>query len=145
MGTLAEVAMMAVSGILLTKVSHATWTFIGLVGTALRWLLMAKVHSLTLLLILQPLHAISFALLWMTWLDYIKQNSPPHLLARAQGALSTVVSIGSTAGILLWGPLYAAQGASVVFNVAAGFAAAAVVLASVPLVGPLLLRSVSNA
>ena len=145
MGTLAEVAMMALCGIILPKASHATWTLLGLVGTALRWVLMANVHSLTILLMLQPLHAVSFALLWMTWLDFVKQNAPPHLLARAQGALLTVVSIGGAVGILLWGPLYAAQGASVVFNAAAGFAAAAIVLAVVPLVGPLLLRSASNA
>ena len=145
MGTLAEAALMGLCGIILPKASHATWTLLGLIGTALRWLLLANVHSLTILLMLQPLHAISFALLWMTWLDFVKQNSPPHLLARAQGALSTVVSIGGAAGILLWGPLYAAHGASVVFNTAAGFAAAAIVLAVVPLVRPLLLRLASNA
>lgn len=145
MGTLAEVAVMALCGLMLPKASHATWTFVGMLGTALRWLLIAKVHSLTLLLLMQPLHAISFALLWMTWLDFVKQNSPPHLLARAQGTLSTVVSIGGTAGILLWGPLYASQGASLVFTAAAGFAAVAVILSLVPLLGPLLVRSASNA
>jgi PPP family 3-phenylpropionic acid transporter len=133
MGTLAEVAIMALCAFMLPKASYATWTFIGMLGTALRWLLIAKVHSLTVLLLLQPLHALSFALLWMTWLDFIKQNAPAHLLARAQGTLSTVVSIGATAGILLWGPLYSSQGASFVFQSAAGFAAVACLISLVPL------------
>lgn len=145
MGTLAEVALMAVCGVMLPKASHATWTVVGLLGTALRWLLLAKVRSLTLLLLMQPLHAVSFALLWMAWLDFIKQASPPHVLARAQGALSTFVSIGATAGILLWGPLYAAHGASTVFNAAAGFAAAAAILSLVPTLNSLLVRLTSNA
>ncbi len=145
MGTLAEVAIMALCGVMLPRATHATWTFIGLLGMALRWLLIARVQSLTVLLLLQPLHALSFALLWMTWLDFVKQNSPPHLLARAQGTLSTVVSIGSAGGILIWGPLYASQGASVVFNTAAVLAGVAVVLSLVPLLNTLLVRSTSNA
>jgi len=145
MGTLAEVALMAISGTLLPRASHATWTFVGLLGTALRWLLMAKAQSLTLLLILQPLHAISFALLWMTWLDFVKQNTPAHFLGRAQAALSTVVSVGSAVGILLWGPLYASRGAAFVFDAAAAIAAAAVVLSLVPLRNSLALRSATNA
>lgn len=132
-GTLAEVAIMALCAVMLPKASHATWTFVGMLGTALRWLLIAKVHSLTVLLLLQPLHALSFALLWMTWLDFVKQNAPAHLLARAQGTLSTVVSIGATSGILLWGPLYSSQGASFVFQAAAGFAAVACLISLVPL------------
>jgi len=145
MGTIAEVALMAISGTLLAKASHATWTFVGLLGTALRWLLMAKAQSLTMLLILQPLHAISFALLWLTWLDFVKQNAPPPLLGRAQGALSTVVSLGSAVGILLWGPLYASRGAVFVFDSAAVVAAGAAILSLVPLRNTLLLRSATNA
>ena len=133
MGTLAEVALMALSSTLLTKASHATWTFVGLLGTALRWLLMAKVQTLTLLLILQPLHAVSFALLWMTWLDFVKQTVSPHLLGRAQGTLSTAVSVGSAVGIFFWGPLYASRGAVFVFSAAAAVAAAAALLSLLPL------------
>lgn len=145
MGTIAEVAMMAVTGMLLNKASHATWTFIGLVGTALRWLFMAKAQSLTLLLLLQPLHAVSFALLWVTWLDYVKQSAPAQLLGRAQGALSTVVSVGSAVGILIWGPLYSLRGAAFVFDSAAAIAAGAAVLSLVPLRNAFLLRSATNA
>ncbi len=144
LGTIAEVALMAVSGALLSRASHATWTLIGLVGTALRWLLMAKAQSLSLLLLLQPLHAISFALLWVTWLDFVKQNAPRHLLGRAQGALSTVVSVGSAVGILFWGPLYASRGAAFVFDSAAVIAAGAAVLSLVPLRTTLLIRSATN-
>ncbi len=134
-GTLAEIVMMGLCGGLLPKASHATWTFIGLLVTTLRWLLLARVHSMSTLLLLQPLHAISFALLWMTWLDYVKQNAPSQLLGRAQGFLSTAVSVGGAAGMFIWGPLYASHGAKQVFQGAGIIAGAASLLSLLPLLG----------
>jgi MFS transporter, PPP family, 3-phenylpropionic acid transporter len=134
-GTLAEVILMGLCGALLPKATHATWTFLGLLVTTSRWLLLAHVQSRTMLLLLQPLHAVSFALLWMTWLDYVKQNAPAHVLGRAQGFLATAVSIGGAAGMFIWGPLYASQGSKQVFQGAAIIAAAASLLSLVPLLG----------
>jgi PPP family 3-phenylpropionic acid transporter len=134
-GTLAEVVLMAACGVVLPKAAHSTWTFVGLLLTTVRWAVLSQVRSLSVLLLLQPLHALSFALLWMTWLDYVKQNAPSHLLGRAQGMLSTAVSIGAAAGMFVWGPLYASAGASNVFLGATGVAAVASLLALVPLLG----------
>jgi PPP family 3-phenylpropionic acid transporter len=139
-GTFAEVVMMGFWGLLLPKASFATWTLSGLVVTTLRWLLLARVNSLVYLMILQPLHAVSFALLWMTWLDYLKRCAPVHVLGRAQGVLSTAVSIGAVAGMFVWGPLYASAGARSVFQYAAYVSAAASLLSVIPLLGSTLQR-----
>jgi PPP family 3-phenylpropionic acid transporter len=131
-GTLSEVVMMGICGLLLPKAPCATWTLIGLLITTLRWLLLAHVGTLLQLLLLQPLHAVSFALLWMTWLDYVKQYAPAHVLGRAQGVFSTAVSLGAAAGIFVWGPLYASLGARTVFRFAAYVSGAASLLSLLP-------------
>lgn len=134
-GTLAEVVMMGFCGVVLPKASHLTWTFFGLLITTARWVILSQVRSLPVLLLLQPLHAISFALLWMTWLDYVRHHSPVHLLGRAQGLLSTAVSIGAAAGMFVWGPLYTSAGPKEVFFGASCVAAVASVLSLMPLLG----------
>gem|GEM_PF-691005 len=134
-GTLAEVIMMGFCGPLLRKATHSALTFVGLSLMTLRWAILSEVHSLSSLLILQPLHAVSFALLWMTWLDYVKQQAPASLLGRAQGLLSTAVSLGAAAGMFVWGPLYGSAGARHVFVGATWLAAVASLLALVPLLG----------
>ena len=132
---LAEIIMMASTGVLLPKATHTAWTFIGLFIMTLRWLLIAHIRSVSTLLALQPLHAFSFGLLWMAWLDYVKLNAPAQVLGRAQGILSTSVSVGAAAGMFIWGPMYAAFGVRHVFQGAAVVAGVTTLLSLAPLLG----------
>src|SRR5690606_6931310 len=91
-------------------------------GSALRWMLLAACPSLNLALALQPLHALSFGLTWLSALAFLKQHAPERARATAQGAFSAAAALGASSGALMWGLLYEAQGGRVVFMVAAGVA-----------------------
>ena len=131
LGVLSEVALMA----------GATWVFrrftppwllvTAFFGAAVRWTLIASVFSIPALLALQPLHGLSFALMWLASLAYVKESAPRDALATAQGLFSAAVAAGSVLGMPLWGALYRRSGGSVTFGLAAFASAAA---ASVALV-----------
>ncbi len=115
----AEILLLAVSGKLLARVGLERCWRIGLAATALRWVLLSQLQSRPLLLWLQPLHALSFALVWTSSLELLKRLSPRELLATAQGLFSTALSLATTLGLLAWGPLFEQSGGHWVFGVAA--------------------------
>jgi len=87
-------------------------------GGALRWMLLARVHSLPLILALQPLHAVSFGVWWVASVSYTRARAPAHALATAQGLFSAVCGAGSVAGMLLWGIVYRRAGGATTFDAA---------------------------
>lgn len=98
------------------------WLLIGLAATALRWLALASTGSLTTVFWLQPLHALSFAVVWMTLMDLTRERAPAGLLATAQGLISTSCSLGATIGMVLFGATYGAWRGHVTFSIAATIA-----------------------
>jgi MFS transporter, PPP family, 3-phenylpropionic acid transporter len=114
-GVLVEVALMISSERLITRFRAPRLVVFAIAGGAIRWALLASVGSLPVLLALQPLHAISFALWWVTSLAYIRDRAPPHALATAQGLFSAATALGSVVGMLAWGALYRRAGGSAVF------------------------------
>ncbi len=127
-GVVAEIALMSVSSRLVTKFGSARLIVFGLAVVGLRWALVASVSSLTVLLWLQPLHALTFGLVWVAALGYTKEHAPAHVLATAQSLFSIATGIGAGVGMLTWGALYAAGKGPVVFTVAAAVAGAGGVL-----------------
>jgi MFS transporter, PPP family, 3-phenylpropionic acid transporter len=75
--------------------------------------------------LVQPLHAVSFGLVWLSSLEVVRRSSEAHTLGSAQGLFMAANATGSVFGILAWGPLYAARGGASVFLLAAGVASAA--------------------
>jgi PPP family 3-phenylpropionic acid transporter len=122
-GTLAEVWLMAVSAGLLARFGPTRLLTYGMLGVGLRWLLIGSLDSPPLLLALQPLHAVSFALIWVSALGFTKERAPAHILATAQGLFTAALAIGAGAGTLVWGPVYAQFGGKAVFHAAAAVAA----------------------
>lgn len=121
-GVVAEVVMMAVSGALLARFSASQLLVTAFVGGAARWLLIANITNVSALLALQPLHAVSFALFWVTSLDLIKKRAPREILATAQGVFNASVGAGAVVGMFAWGALFEAKGGHVMFTAAAGVA-----------------------
>jgi PPP family 3-phenylpropionic acid transporter len=76
------------------------------------------------LLWLQPLHAVTFGLVWVAALAYTKEHAPAHVLATAQSLFSIATGIGAGVGMLAWGALYAAGKGPLVFTIAAAVAGA---------------------
>lgn len=124
LGTGAEVGIMAYSASLFRVAPVSTLFAFALCGAALRWALLAVVRSSPILLMLQPLHAISFGLVWVAEVAYTSRRFRSSL-ATAQGLLATAMGAGSVVGMLIWGPVYTRWGGSFVFAGAACFAVCA--------------------
>jgi PPP family 3-phenylpropionic acid transporter len=128
-GVVTEVLLMSAAPALFARASVTRLLAVGLSGTAVRFILLSRVHTLWLLLALSPLHAISFALVWIASLEYVKERAPAHVLATAQSLFSAATSLGSVTGMLTWGALYARRGGDTLFFSAALVAALGAALA----------------
>ncbi|HEV3192643.1 MAG TPA: MFS transporter, partial [Polyangiaceae bacterium] len=124
-GAACEVVMMAYAAPLFRAFSPASLFAIALGFASVRWAMIAVVRSSAVLLALQPLHALSFGLAWLASVSYVSHRFPSHLLASAQGFLSTALGAGSVVGMVTWGALYQHAGSRVVFAGAACFSACA--------------------
>ncbi|HTM44289.1 MAG TPA: MFS transporter [Polyangiaceae bacterium] len=124
----AEIAMLFYSPVLLSHSSALKLRGLAFAGTVVRWLLMATVKSLPVLLVLQTLHGISFALMWASSIALVKELSSARTLGTAQGLFVASAAGGSVVGMLIWGPLYRASGGTLVFVCAALAAAIALLI-----------------
>ncbi len=128
-GTGAEVLLMAWSSRLFHSFSALSILAFALACAAVRWVLLAVVRSSALLLFFQPLHAISFGLMWIAAVTYTSRQFPTAFLASAQGLFTTAMGAGSVIGMLIWSPIYLRSGGTFVFAGAACFAVCASALA----------------
>jgi PPP family 3-phenylpropionic acid transporter len=132
-GVIAEILLMSYAPLVFARRAKVWLLAVGVAATAIRFTLVASLRSLPVLLLLQPLHALTFGLTWISGLELVKQKAPKTVLATAQSTFAVAAALGSACGMLAWGPLYAARGGALVFAVAGGVAALAcsVVLALV--------------
>ena len=75
------------------------------------------------MLALQPLHAVSFGLMWVSAMGTLKREVGLKGTATAQGLFGSAIAVGSVLGISTWGPVYDAFGSEVVFLSAASVTA----------------------
>ncbi len=129
-GTLAEVGLMAVSGRLLARVPARVLLVIAFATGAARWVLIALVKDVAVLLAFQPLHAVTFALFWVTSLDQVRARAPKEVLATAQGVFNAAVGAGAVVGMFVWGGLFEVYGGRTTFLAAACAATCAALAAS---------------
>jgi PPP family 3-phenylpropionic acid transporter len=123
LGAGCEVIMMAYAAPLLRGFAPLSLLAFALGGASVRWALTALARSSVLLIALQPLHALSFALAWLAAVTYASRRFPPQSLGTAQGLFSTGMGAGSAVGMLLWGSVYHRGGGPAVFGGAACFSA----------------------
>ncbi|UQA60325.1 MFS transporter [Polyangium aurulentum] len=128
-GVLAEVLLMGVFGLIAQRVRPPVLLAIAYGGASLRWLLIANLPGTLPLLLLQPLHALSFGVTWVASLAFVKERAPSHMLSTAQGLFTTAISSGGVVGMLVWGPLYEKSGGMVTFATASVVSACACALA----------------
>lgn len=131
---LAEVGLLATAGPLLARMGPERMLVVSYAAAAVRWLGMAWLTSTWLAFVLQPLHAFSFALTWLSSLEYVRRASGPEAFGGAQGGFMAAHAVGGVAGMLTWGPLYSSSGGGAVFLGAASLSSAAAVLALTTLV-----------
>ncbi|MDQ6967769.1 MAG: MFS transporter [Mariprofundaceae bacterium] len=98
--------------------------------TGLRWLGTGWSHAWWLLVLLQCLHAASFAAFHVVAITWVKRLAPPHRHAAAQGWFSaTGFGLGTTVGIMACGLIVATYGFSAAFYTCAGIAFLAMLVA----------------
>lgn len=118
LGTLAEILLMAWLSPHVARFGAARLLVFSYAVASLRWALLASVRSLPLLMVLQPLHCISFALMWISSVSLLKEETGDGALATAQGIFAAACALGSACGMASWGGLYATSGSDAVFTVA---------------------------
>lgn len=121
-GVAAEVILMAASARIFRNYPASALLVLALGAAALRWMAIAAAHSTLVLFALQPLHALSYGLMWLAGVSYTSHRFPTDRSATAQGLLVTATGLGSVAGMLLWAPLFARAGGAFMFAGAACFA-----------------------
>jgi PPP family 3-phenylpropionic acid transporter len=120
-GVLAEVVLLAFSGRLFARVpAERLLSFAAATGAA-RWLALAGARSKMLILVLQPLHAISFGLTYVTAVTIVRQRGRLAPTA-AQGLFATAWLLGSVVGMSFSGTLLEQIGGAGLYTVAAGVA-----------------------
>lgn len=80
-----------------------------------RWLFLSQATDLHLMLALQPLHAVSFGLMWVSAMGVLKREVGLKGTATAQGLFGSAIALGSFLGISTWGPFYDAFGSERLF------------------------------
>ncbi|MDC3956140.1 MFS transporter [Polyangium jinanense] len=118
-GVSAEVVLMANASALAARVRAPVLLAIAYGVAVLRWILIGFVPGFWPLLVLQPLHAITFGLPWVSALAYVKDRAPKHLLGTAQGVFVATISLGSVTGMLGWIHVYRRGGGALAFGGAA--------------------------
>lgn len=129
-GVVAEILLMTSAGGALA-VRSETLLVLAYAGGALRWFLTSQLPAPGWGFFTQPLHAVSFALVWLTSLEHVRRTSSPDTFGTAQGLFMAANATGSVLGMLVWGPLYEARGGQSVFLWASALGAMAALLAFV--------------
>jgi len=130
LGVLAEIILMWRWAKPIQSMSLMSVMLVCLLLTALRWLGTGWSHVWWLLIILQCLHAASFAAFHIAAVTWVKRLAPPHRHAAAQGWFSaTGFGLGTTVGIMSCGLIVQSYGFSVAFYACASVALLAMLLA----------------
>ena len=122
LGVLAEVLLMAAPPWLVSRARPERLLGVALAGASVRWALIAVVRDPLVLFALQPLHALSFALVWLASLRFVRERTSREIHGSAQGIFVASHALGSIAGMIAWAPLYGAFGGSAIFAAASGIA-----------------------
>lgn len=109
-GVLAEIGLFWGSGRLSARVAPAHLLIVGSLAAVLRWVAMAADPSGPILVLLQALHALSFAATYLGMIRAVAAFAPPGLEARAQGVSATVHAIAMAAAMAMAGQLHAVAG-----------------------------------
>ena len=119
LATVSEVGLLFLGASILRRIEPSRLLALSLLVAAMRWILVAEITSLPILLLLQPLHAITFGLMWISLMALLRRECAGLGMATAQGLQSAAISLGAAGGLFGWGILYHSAGSKVAFELAA--------------------------
>ncbi|HIP07151.1 MAG TPA: MFS transporter [Mariprofundaceae bacterium] len=115
-GVLAEIVLMWYWSKRIQKASPAWVLGICLLLASLRWFGLAITTNIAAIIVLQLLHAASFAAFHLSAVAWVRKFAKPHRQTSAQGWYSSIgFGLGSTVGIMLCGIIVETQGYSAAF------------------------------
>jgi PPP family 3-phenylpropionic acid transporter len=120
-GVAAEIALMAVSGPILARLGAARLFALGTATGVVRWLLLGQARSAAAILVLQPLHGITFGLTYVAGVHLARERGGGAPTA-AQGLYATAMMSGSLVGMSIAGALLDRWGGQGLFTVASAVA-----------------------
>ena len=104
---MAEVTLFGFSGALVKRFGPIGLIIMGITGGIIRWVFMAQDFGLGITAVLQTLHAISFAMVHLGTMHYIRKTVPAGLRNSAQGLYAAISGgIALSASMWLSGLLY---------------------------------------
>jgi MFS transporter, PPP family, 3-phenylpropionic acid transporter len=127
---LAEVPVMIFSGQLLKRVGSTRLLLIAFSLFAVRSALLANMTVPESAPFINSLGGISYALFWISAVNYANDTAPDHLKATAQGLLFSILNLANMAGAFSAGLLFDQVGPSNLFWVMAGAALVGLVVFS---------------
>lgn len=130
LGVVFEIALMAFLGGTVERIRPPLLLVLAFSGAALRWLCIASIEQPHLLIATQPLHALTFGVMWIASLSHVRARVPARILATGQGVFSAGIAVGCVIGVFCFGPLFERAGGPHSFKVAALLSALAAVLAA---------------
>jgi PPP family 3-phenylpropionic acid transporter len=123
LGVGCEVLLMIWAGPLIRWMGADRMFAISIACAALRWLLLANVHSPTGILLLQPLHGITFGWFYVAGVTLMRDRGGSDAPTAAQGLFAGAFSLGSIPGIAMAGRLLESGGGQRLYSIAAVVAA----------------------
>jgi PPP family 3-phenylpropionic acid transporter len=112
-GVGSEIVLLFASGAVLRRIGAPRLFAFSLATAAVRWLLLSRAHSSTEILLLQPLHGITFGFYYTAAVTLMREQGGSDAPTAAQGLFAGVTALGSVVGITLSGPVLERAGAGV--------------------------------
>jgi predicted MFS family arabinose efflux permease len=123
-GVASEILLLSRSGVWMARFRAERVFALAIATASLRWLLSAHATAPWEILLLQPLHGVTFGLLYASAVTIMRARVASEAATAAQGLLAGLYSAGGAIGFSLAGTVYQHGGARLVFHVAAGCALA---------------------
>lgn len=119
--TMSELPVMFFSGPILPRFRNRDLILFGLAVIAIRNFLYAIAADGTQIVLIQILHGLTFAILWMAGMNFVAKHAPHGMAATAQGLFNTIMlGFGLAAGNLVNGFLIDLAGVQGMYMISAG-------------------------
>ncbi|XP_065191747.1 major facilitator superfamily domain-containing protein 6-like [Sycon ciliatum] len=114
---MSEIPLFLIAGRVIKRFGHTTVLVFVLVCYAIRFLAYSLLENPWLVMPIEPLHGVCFALMWSCCVSYCKKIAPPNLEATLQGVLNGLFwGVGRGTGAVLGGFVYHHFGARWLFR-----------------------------